>query len=95
MKFCKSKYKNHFTSLRFYTLKFVQIWNNAGNTALYEAAQDVKLDFGFGKKWRKNKKNKCRYEIFGKKKLKLILEIQHCNTHDFQTTYVLQFISCS
>jgi len=25
--------------------------------ALYEAAQDIKLDFGFGKKRRKKKKN--------------------------------------
>jgi len=68
MKFCKSKYKNHFTSLRFYTLKFVQMWNNAGNTALHEAAQDVKLDFGFGKKRRKNKKNNSVGTKFSAKK---------------------------
>jgi hypothetical protein len=30
--------------------------NNVRNTGLYEAAQDVKLDFGFGKKRRKKKK---------------------------------------
>ena len=37
--------------------------------ALYEAAQDVKLDFGFDKKrrWKKNNIKQCRYEIFGKK----------------------------
>jgi hypothetical protein len=59
-----------------------------GNMALYEAAQDVKLDFRFGKKRRSRKIIKCRYEIFGKKKLKLVFDIQHCNIQDFHTTYV-------
>jgi len=30
--------------------------NKVGNMALYEAAQGVNLDFGFGKKRRKTKK---------------------------------------
>jgi hypothetical protein len=31
--------------------------NNVGNVALFEATQDVKLDFGFGTRRRKKKKN--------------------------------------
>jgi hypothetical protein len=63
-KFCKTKYKKHYKSLRFPALKIVQMKNNVGNIASYEMAQDVKFDFGFGKKRRKRQ---YLYEIFGTK----------------------------
>lgn len=39
--------------------------------------------------------NNVGTKFSAKKKLKLVLDIQHCNIHDFHITYVLQFISCS
>jgi hypothetical protein len=90
-KFCKTKYQKHYKSLRFSTLKIVQIKNNVGNMTLYETTQDVKLDFGFGQKRRKNSIS----TKFSAQKLKFVSDIQHCNIHEFQITHEPQRISCS